>query len=203
MSSERNRVSPYRSREGSQAVRPDDSDAGKGGESKRMPLSNRADTDPVSGAKASPLLSGLSSRENMTNRHRDAKQMKAKQFAGAASAHNLAERQAVGRSAGDGESGQKDVRSGWRKLEYSGREDGCCQHVARSGVSTSPVAAYLYPKVKRQAASAGSPHDERPGHAGASSACARSGGGDHSGSGLLSGGTQMPEDCHLAPFVAL
>ena len=50
-----------------------------------MPLGNRANTDPVSGAKASPLLSGLSSRENMTNRPEDAKQMTAKQFAGAAS----------------------------------------------------------------------------------------------------------------------
>ena len=85
MSSERNRVSPYRSREGSQAVRPDDGDAGKGGESKRMPPGNRADTGHVSGAKASPLLSGLSSRESLTNRHKDAKQMEAEQSAGAAS----------------------------------------------------------------------------------------------------------------------
>ena len=84
MSSERNRVSPYRSREGNQAVRPDDGNAGKGGESKRMPSGNKADTDLVSGAKASPLLSGLSSRESLTNRRKDAKQMKAEQSAGAA-----------------------------------------------------------------------------------------------------------------------
>ncbi len=85
MSSERNRVSPYCSREGSQAVRSGDSGAGKGGEKKRTPPGNRADTDPVSGAKASPLLSGLSSREILTNRGKDAKQMKAEQSAGAAS----------------------------------------------------------------------------------------------------------------------
>jgi RNA-directed DNA polymerase len=49
-----------------------------------MPLGNRAETDPVSGAKASPLLSGLSSRESMTNRPQDAKQMKTEQSVGAA-----------------------------------------------------------------------------------------------------------------------
>ena len=85
MSSERNRVSPYRPREGRKAARPDDSDAGKGGESKRMPSCNEADTDRVSGAKASPLLSGLPSRENMINRHKDAKQMTTEQSVGAAS----------------------------------------------------------------------------------------------------------------------
>ena len=50
-----------------------------------MPPGNRADTDLVSGAKASPLLSGLSSRESLTNRHKDAKQMQVEQSAGAAS----------------------------------------------------------------------------------------------------------------------
>ena len=84
MSSERNRVSPYRSREGNQAVRPDDGDAGKGEESKRMPPGNRADTGRVPGAKASPLLSGLPSREGLTNRYKDAKRMEAEQSAGAA-----------------------------------------------------------------------------------------------------------------------
>ncbi len=103
----------------------------------------------------------------------------------AASAHNLAERQAVGRSAGDGESGQKDARSGRRELGHSGEEDGCSRYVARSRVSSSAVAAYLYPEVERQAASAGHPHDEGPGHAGTSPACARSGGGDHGGRRLV------------------
>lgn len=50
-----------------------------------MPPRNRVDTDPVSGAKASPLLSGLSSRENLTNRRRGAKHMEVGQSAGAAS----------------------------------------------------------------------------------------------------------------------
>jgi RNA-directed DNA polymerase len=50
-----------------------------------MPPCNERDTDSVSGAKASPLLSGLPSRENMTNRYEDAKQMTAEQSAGAAS----------------------------------------------------------------------------------------------------------------------
>jgi hypothetical protein len=44
MSSERNRVSPYCSREGRKAARLDDSGAGRGGESKRMPPGNRMDT---------------------------------------------------------------------------------------------------------------------------------------------------------------
>ena len=46
--------------------------------------------------KPSPLLSGLSSRESLTNRNKDAKQMKAKQFAGAAS----------------------DVSSHWREVDW-------------------------------------------------------------------------------------
>ena len=46
---------------------------------------NEADTDLVSGAKASPLLSGLPSRESMINRHQDAKQMPTEQSVGAAS----------------------------------------------------------------------------------------------------------------------
>ena len=50
-----------------------------------MPSRNGADTDSVSGAKACPLLSGLPSRENMTNRHEDAKQMTTEQSVGAAS----------------------------------------------------------------------------------------------------------------------
>ncbi|MGI4831158.1 MAG: reverse transcriptase N-terminal domain-containing protein [Janthinobacterium lividum] len=50
-----------------------------------MPLGNGADTGTMPGAKASPLLSGLPSRENLTNRRKDAKQMKAEQSAGAAS----------------------------------------------------------------------------------------------------------------------
>lgn len=50
-----------------------------------MPPCNDADTDFVSGAKASPLLSGLPSRENVINRHKDAKQMTTEQSAGAAS----------------------------------------------------------------------------------------------------------------------
>ena len=59
--------------------------AEKGGESKRTPPGNRADTGPVPGAKASPLLSGLSSRESLTNWHQGAKQMEAEQSVGAAS----------------------------------------------------------------------------------------------------------------------
>jgi len=50
-----------------------------------MPPCNDADTDFVSGAKASPLPSGLPSRESMTNRHKDAKQMTTEQSVGAAS----------------------------------------------------------------------------------------------------------------------
>ena len=50
-----------------------------------MPPCNEADTDRVSGAKASPLLSGLPSRENMINRHEDAKQMTTERSVGAAS----------------------------------------------------------------------------------------------------------------------
>jgi RNA-directed DNA polymerase len=50
-----------------------------------MPPCNEVDTDSVSGAKASLLLSGLPSRENMTNRHEEAKQMTTEQSAGAAS----------------------------------------------------------------------------------------------------------------------
>ncbi len=49
-----------------------------------MPPGNRADTDLLSGAKASPLLSGLPSRENMINRHKDAMQMSTEQSVGAA-----------------------------------------------------------------------------------------------------------------------
>jgi hypothetical protein len=45
MSSERNRVSPYRSREGRKAERLYDGDAGKGGERKQMPSCNGMDTD--------------------------------------------------------------------------------------------------------------------------------------------------------------
>jgi hypothetical protein len=72
VSPERNRVSPYRSREGRTAVRLDDGGAGKGRESKPRPLCNRVDTGTVPGAKASLLLSGLPSRENLTNRAEDA-----------------------------------------------------------------------------------------------------------------------------------
>ena len=50
-----------------------------------MPSCNEADTDFVSGAKASPLLFGLPSRENMINRHEDAKQMTTERSVGAAS----------------------------------------------------------------------------------------------------------------------
>ena len=45
VSSERNRVSPNRSREGRKAARPDDGDAGRGRGQKRMPSGNRTDTD--------------------------------------------------------------------------------------------------------------------------------------------------------------
>jgi hypothetical protein len=45
MSSERNRVSPYCSRKGRKAARLDNSDAGRGGESKPMLSGNRMDTD--------------------------------------------------------------------------------------------------------------------------------------------------------------
>ncbi len=50
-----------------------------------MPPGNREDTGTMPGVKASPLLSGLSSRESLTNRSKDAKQMEAEQSAGAAS----------------------------------------------------------------------------------------------------------------------
>jgi len=50
-----------------------------------MPSCNEADTDLVSGTKVSPLLSGLPSRENMINRHEDAKQMTTERSVGAAS----------------------------------------------------------------------------------------------------------------------
>jgi RNA-directed DNA polymerase len=50
-----------------------------------MPPCNETDTDSMSGAKASPLLFGLPSRENMINRHKDAKQMTTEQSVGAAS----------------------------------------------------------------------------------------------------------------------
>lgn len=50
-----------------------------------MPPGNRADMGMVPGAKASRLLSGLSSRESLTNRAKDAKQMEAEESAGAAS----------------------------------------------------------------------------------------------------------------------
>lgn len=50
-----------------------------------MPPCNDADTDLVSGAKANPLLSGLPSRENMINRHKNAMQMTTEQSVGAAS----------------------------------------------------------------------------------------------------------------------
>lgn len=49
-----------------------------------MPLCNRADTGSASGAKASPLLSGLRSRKNLTKRHKNAKQMMVEQSTGAA-----------------------------------------------------------------------------------------------------------------------
>lgn len=45
VSSERNRVSPNCSREGRRADRPNDGNAGKGGEKKQMPSGNRTDTD--------------------------------------------------------------------------------------------------------------------------------------------------------------
>jgi RNA-directed DNA polymerase len=50
-----------------------------------MPPGNRADTGKVPGAKASPLLSGLSSRDSLPNRHKDAKQMEVEESTGAAS----------------------------------------------------------------------------------------------------------------------
>ena len=50
-----------------------------------MPPRNETDTASMSGAKASPLLSGLPSRENMINRHNDTKQMTTEQSFGAAS----------------------------------------------------------------------------------------------------------------------
>ena len=43
----------------------------------------------MSGAKASPLLSGLQSRKNLINRHKDARQMTTEQSAGAASHASL------------------------------------------------------------------------------------------------------------------
>jgi RNA-directed DNA polymerase len=63
-----------------------------------MPFGNRADTDPVSGTKVSPLLSGLPSRESLTNRPKDAKQMEAERSAGAAS----------------------DIFSHWREVNWRG-----------------------------------------------------------------------------------
>jgi hypothetical protein len=49
-----------------------------------MPSCNEADTDFMSGAKASPLLSGLPSRESMINRHKNAMQMSTERSVGAA-----------------------------------------------------------------------------------------------------------------------
>jgi RNA-directed DNA polymerase len=67
-----------------------------------MPFCNETDTDSMSGAKASPLLSGLQSRKNLINRHKDARQMTTEQSVGAASHASVLWREIDWRSVNEG-----------------------------------------------------------------------------------------------------